>query len=178
MRERDFFASTTNSNLSIACHLHHEIDTNQKNIKFCPIGLLHRRRARSRFFLTGDSMAMALTPAFDQLKTSGLYASIWHNCRFLLTRDDAYLRTARTEGGFLCSLIPQAVYEHVRANRIPISKVFIAGHWKLKYHKYEDLEYTIRKYSMLKVMVYLIQEPPIQPVEPVKLYKDLFSHNK
>ena len=132
------------------------IDSTRKchqTANFCKIGRYKETRAPS-YFLTGDSMALSLSPAFDELESTGLFAS--HTFLYL------WLLGAHNDQ-------QESIFRYISTNNSTIKKIFIAGTWSLNGlgTNFETMvsafHLTVSQYASIKVHVYIIQAPPVQP---------------
>jgi hypothetical protein len=157
------------------CFIYYDEQSRESAPHYCPIGLA-KKTLPPTYFLTGDSLAMSLTFAFDELDGSGLYASIGHDCPPMLIPPGSNLADSRTGRGYRCAVFHKQIYDFIKSNATRINKLFIAGKWKrkLKLQSLDKLiKYTISEYAKIRVTVYFIQSVPEQPVIPLQVYHNL-----
>ncbi len=173
-----------------------------KNSKkwFCEIG--NKNINKIDFVLTGDSHALALKPAFDEvaknLKIKGLMSG-FSGCPHLLgiqpVRSDLNKKN--------CKLLNEKIFSYIKKNNV--GKIFLVSRWT--YYTDGDysgrefahlsknnlmlvnkknsrdafifgLERSIKKYNDIGVEVILVQQPPMQILHPQFIYYNSFNFKK
>jgi hypothetical protein len=158
----------------VNCHLFHIEKSVEKNALFCRIGL-DKFSVPPTYFLTGDSMAYRYALAFDAIPGSGIYASIGDTCPTTLIRPGSPKMSVIANGGYRCWLFHQHVFNYIKNNATTIKKVFVTSFFTLKLDEssHLDMIYAIREYATLSIVLYLIEQPPIQPLKPKELIANL-----
>ena len=128
-------------------------DNGGTDLHFCNIG---NGANNPSYFLTGSSLAIAMSYLFNEFKTNGLFASMGQNCKFLLTADEKYLKNFRNKSGARC-ILPSLVYDYIK-NHKNIKRVFIMGYLNPKDET--DFDYTVAKYKEIGVHVFIVQQNP------------------
>jgi peptidoglycan/LPS O-acetylase OafA/YrhL len=157
------------------CHsLHHEKKF-ESNPLFCRIGS-DMFKLPPTYFLTGDSISLHFVPAFDAIPGSGVFASIGDACATTLVATDSAQMSVKTVDGYRCWMFHEHVYNYIKNNATSIRTLFVASNFfaKLHYPSVDlDIIYAIKKYAMINVTVYLIEQPPVQLFLPIGVYENL-----
>jgi hypothetical protein len=156
------------------CHNFHSQKSDERNPLFCRIGA-NKYTAPPTYFLTGDSMSFGYAIAFDTLPGSGVYATIGNNCPTTLIRPNSPKKSVTAAGGYRCWLFHKQVFSYIKNRARTIKKVFVSSNWffKLDENSYLDVIFAIQKYAALNVALYLIEQPPVQPLDPYQVMANL-----
>jgi hypothetical protein len=147
--------------------MYHREKKYENNPLFCRIGK-DKYTLPPTYFLTGDSMSYRYAFAFDAIAGSGVYASIGDTCPTTLMRPDSPKMSVTAAGGYRCWLFHQHVFNYINNSATTIKKVFVVSNWvyKLNDKSYLDVIYAAKEYAALNIALYLVEQPPVQPLQP------------
>jgi peptidoglycan/LPS O-acetylase OafA/YrhL len=176
MPEPSLFYFMDKTEFRLKCH---DFADNQINAYFCPVGTTKNVSSQPTYLLYGDSLALALVSAFDQFNETGVFTSFTHFPNLLPTSDMvARGHVLNNYHGHM--ILPYEMMQFINKTS-SIEKVFLAIDWSLELSNsqfFTDLAYTLQFFNNNNLKVYLFQEPPLQPVNPKQLYKNLVNRNK